>query len=1238
MNAAIASHDIARTNTGVIEQVADRHYRLLRALPAGEWSAAYLAVDTSNGQPVELRRIATPLDDLKQASLETRHRLVELVWHKSARKVRGRTQTAGAATVVVDFGGDESLATWSSGASPADLLAAMVQVTECLMEAHHVGLTHGSLRAATIGVWDDQPRLDFGNLSANELAQQVGTEAAKAKDAIDLASIIAAVLEPATVAPVIRSASPRDAAQLSQLLSLANSTRDEPPTLDSLASSLRSLATALGPDRHNQVASTLAVCVLPGRRSAEQLPEQAVDAVGNFNEPGTVEPGTVEPGTVELGTVELGTVELGTVEVDATATALANGGRRNVLREGDRVGRYRIVKKLGEGGMGAVYKAVDIGTDRPVALKLLTQAAHERRNAVRRFAKEARLLASLNNPYITNLIEVSDEEGIPFIALEYVDGIDLRQVLDKVNILPERAALAIVADIARGLVDAHHREIIHRDIKPENILLIGCKADDPLTPVPRAKLADFGIARHVVQSQSLAMTAAGGLLGTPTYMSPEQCRGAGEVAPTSDIYSLGVTLYELLTGAPPFVADDAMALAGMHCFDVPPLVSKQNPLVSAGVCQFVARCLAKNPDDRFADADSMLRALEQLLDGEPSTVALRPTLPPHDSRRVVSNTMTWTLNASPRDLWPLVSNTERLNRAIGLPPVEYRTQHDAQLGTQRFGTIRLAGLSMTWEEHPYEWVEGQRMSVLREFARGPFRWFVSVVELRSLASGQTALEHTVKILPRNLLGRLVATIETGTKCRRSLDRVYRRIDHTLATRDHTAIVDAFEPAAKMTHAQRLLLTTRADELLAQGFSVELVETLVRVLAESPPQQLAGMRPVAQAQQWGVDDEQWLQLLLHAAKHKLLDLQWDLLCPTCRVAADTKPSLRDIAAHTHCEACNIDFNSSLAGSIELVFRAHPDIRDTRTGVYCIGGPWHAPHVVAQLRLAPHERLELPVLLSEGDYVLRGPRLATTHPIRVQSAGAPSLLQLQLGSTIDATRTATLRAGSSTLQIENGCDQPHIVRLERTIPRHDVLTAARAAATRGFRELFPAEVLGEGQLVATNQVSMLAAALPAIDDLFAQCGDSRAFDIVERHLADATAAVECHHGEVVKIVGDVLFASFHNNLAAVKAAFDLRTRRFTEPDQPNLPRGIAVHAGPALVTTTNHRLDYFGAATRHTMALPAVVGQGVVLTEPVASAATVAAWLAEHDHVAQLQHVDLPGNPHTIVHHFPVEVQP
>ena len=438
---------------------------------------------------------------------------------------------------------------------------------------------------------------------------------------------------------------------------------------------------------------------------------------------------------------------------------------------------------------------------------------------------------------------MNEDNGIHFLAMEFVPGQSLGELLGKRGRLEEPLALAIVADVARALAEAHQRGIVHRDVKPANILLTDADAT--------VKLADFGLARHIVESASLHLTREGAAVGTALYMAPEQAAGQ-TVEPSADVYSLGATLYHMLAGRPPFLAETALAVSLMHANEPFVPLPRVNPDVSPGLCQMIDKALAKQAADRYLNGTAMLRDLERLLRGEPTNIAIHPRLPACDPARLLRSMNgpgIWKL--PPEQLWPYVSNTERLNRAIALSAVNYTTESVAPVSpgfrprVRRFGQVRRAGFTNAWEEHPFEWVEGRWQAVLREFDQGVFRWMASTTELKPRAGGGTTLTHRLMIEPRNWFGRLVAAIEVGVKVRRQLEQVYRRTDDFVCGRlGGRADADPFETPPPLSAARRRRLDQLLAKLVASGVDSAVASRFGEFLASASPQEVARIRPLA----------------------------------------------------------------------------------------------------------------------------------------------------------------------------------------------------------------------------------------------------------------------------------------------------------------------------------------------------------------------------------------------------------
>lgn len=270
----------------------------------------------------------------------------------------------------------------------------------------------------------------------------------------------------------------------------------------------------------------------------------------------------------------------------------------------EQIGHYRVVKKLGEGGMGVVYQAEDLTLDRPVALKVLPQDVAGDVKRLRRFRREAKAASRLSNPNVTHIYEVGEESGIHFIAMEYVEGQTLQNRIEAGSLrIADLVDIALQA--AGALHEAHSHGIIHRDIKPSNIML---------TSTGQVKVLDFGLARvdesGPIQSNvtTEARTEPGLLLGTVHYMSPEQALGS-ETDPRSDLFSFGIVLYEMATGRRPFSGPSANAIIDQILHTQPEPIVRSADAVPAELTRIIFKCLRKEPGERYQSARDLIADL-----------------------------------------------------------------------------------------------------------------------------------------------------------------------------------------------------------------------------------------------------------------------------------------------------------------------------------------------------------------------------------------------------------------------------------------------------------------------------------------------------------------------------------------------------------------------------------------------------------------------------------------------------
>lgn len=308
------------------------------------------------------------------------------------------------------------------------------------------------------------------------------------------------------------------------------------------------------------------------------------------------------------------------------------------------LGKYRLLDRLGAGGMGVVFAAEDVTLGRRVAVKLLPRELAANPESLRRFEIEARAAARLNHPHVVQIFEVNLTGDAPYLVMELLEGGSVAELLRRGGALGWREATRIIADACRGLAAAHDAGLLHRDLKPSNVLL---------STAGVAKLADFGVAKCDETSRTL--TPKGNIVGTPEYMSPEQCR-AETLDARSDLYALGATYYALLTGRPPYDADTPIQIMFAHCSSPAPDARSINQQIPAACALLATRMMAKQKTQRPATATELLASLEALLGGPATPIA------PDTFHEEVQNPFAKTVRLEPV---PLTSTRSRRRWLVG---------------------------------------------------------------------------------------------------------------------------------------------------------------------------------------------------------------------------------------------------------------------------------------------------------------------------------------------------------------------------------------------------------------------------------------------------------------------------------------------------------------------------------------------------------------------------------------------
>jgi class 3 adenylate cyclase len=558
----------------------------------------------------------------------------------------------------------------------------------------------------------------------------------------------------------------------------------------------------------------------------------------------------------------------------------------------------------------------------------------------------------------------------------------------------------------------------------------------------------------------------------------------------------------------------------------------------------------------------------------------------------------------PEALWPCVSDTERLNRLMGLKPVRAEPLDDPRAGAARFLIrTRASFVSLEFEERPFEWVEPTRFGVVRTFRRGPVAAFVMDNSFEAAPDGGSRVALCVAAEPSSWWTGPLAAIAAREGARR-LEAAVRRIDSELAA---GAVA---RPRADAHRVEASAFERASNDLRARMGSVRrvLCDTLLADVERANDTALMRMRPYELADRLNAPRRDALAVFLEAVVAGVLELSWELVCPSCRTGSETVSRLDALPSEGHCQLCDIRFGLDFDRAVEATFRPAPAIRTVDGGPYCIGGPARTPHVWMQRVLSAKARVDASAPSAVGRYrvFVRG---GVTAALDVRADGAESA-SFAVGNTIEPA-SAVVRPGAS-LAFEHLYDAARHLKIERLEWASQAATGFDVSLVPEFRRLFSSEVLRPGMALAVRRASILFSDLTGSTAFYSRVGDARAFRFVQEHFELLQAIVESHRGVLVKTIGDSIMAAFVDEEDFVRAAVaGLRAfERFVADRSAAAGVGLRLggHSGPAFAATANRTLDYFGQTVNVAARLQGKAdGNEIVLAEDLADRALVAGWL-------------------------------
>ncbi|MDX1639372.1 MAG: adenylate/guanylate cyclase domain-containing protein, partial [Balneolaceae bacterium] len=530
----------------------------------------------------------------------------------------------------------------------------------------------------------------------------------------------------------------------------------------------------------------------------------------------------------------------------------------------------------------------------------------------------------------------------------------------------------------------------------------------------------------------------------------------------------------------------------------------------------------------------------------------------------------WQLNSSAEELWPLLSDTNRLNGNLNLPPVQNSDiSYDHKEGFTQL-SYRALQHAEAWEEEPYEWERPYRFGVKRHYKNGAFRQMKIQVDLLPNDRG-TRVRFQIWATTRNLLSYYLEPLKlrlfTRMRLKKTLMRYDRmiqeqRLPYTLETRD------------KLHKDGRQRVAQYREELISATERPDLVSKLINFVRYARDIDLVRISPYRLADHWSVDRQEVLTLFLYATDQGLLNFNWDLYCPECRSHQQRCKTLSQVHEPVFCNECQQEFTVNFNHNIRLSFRPNPLIRNISEQRYCLTGPGTSPHIAVKQYLKPGDKRYLKVNLKPGEYILHTEGHRGEARVFVEENGRENV-SVTVGDAGFNGETVRLNPKPN-LVLENRSNETLIFQLEKKAWSRDTPTAARVTSLQLFRTLFDKEVLRKGEKIAVDGQTLMFTDLFDSTGMYNKEGDATAVGRVIEHFKILQQAIASLDGAVVKTIGDSVMAVFSKPADAYRAI--LKAQKMIAADsrfKQRIKLKAGIHHGSCMAVNLNNSIDYFGS---------------------------------------------------------------
>lgn len=544
----------------------------------------------------------------------------------------------------------------------------------------------------------------------------------------------------------------------------------------------------------------------------------------------------------------------------------------------------------------------------------------------------------------------------------------------------------------------------------------------------------------------------------------------------------------------------------------------------------------------------------------------------------------YSLPCSPEQAWSYFSHTDWLNRAIGLPPVHYSTYRAASGELIVEGEAPFFRGKLRWREHPFQWLRPVVCGVQRDFLNGPLARFRGGFDITPEKGNACLVRFLTAITPKSDLGKFMIASVIGPTSLVKLDRAVERVRKLiLAGADSGPLSEV--PPLNVTPPDSLALKAGLERLQLTGeFSADLLHKLSILIESMDDVEATRLRPFVVAQRWGIPKWDAVRFFLHATRAGLLDLSWEVLCPSCGEDAKPNSSLGKLREQMHCDSCEVGFGPEFDKSVELKFSTNKAVRNIAMQKFCLGGVNFRQTMVAQVTFPEHSTKMFDWPLEAGRYRLRSDAWDRGVDFSVSSLapGGEGILRVNWNGSPHPEIESEAFAGEH-LQVANTAPVPLTIRLEKVAEADEVLTAREVTNWQEFRDLFSSEVLSPGEQLIVGRQVLLFTDLRGSTELYQSLGDAQAYSRVREHFDILIEVLRAYRGGLVKTIGDAVMAVFSSLPDALNAVFTMHRKlaQFEDERHPEAPLKLkaALHAGPCLMINANGLLDCFGTTVNY-----------------------------------------------------------